>query len=205
MINGENKTTHFKHGYPIPAYLVAIAVSNYAVYSHTVLNDGNPFKIVNYIYPENLSVVQAATPITVDIMNLYSDLFGEYPYANEKYGHAQFGWSGGMEHTTVSFMGSFSRSLIAHELGHQWFGNKVTCGSWKDIWLNEGFATYMSGLVIENLDGNEPFRNWKQKTVSSITRSNDGAVYMTDADTLNVNWIFNQRLSYDKAAMVIHM
>ncbi|MEO8933973.1 MAG: M1 family metallopeptidase, partial [Xanthomarina sp.] len=182
-INGAYKTTHFKHQYPIPAYLVGVAVTNYAVYSHTVANNGNPFEIVNYVYPENLASAQASTAVTVDIMNLFSDLFIEYPYANEKYGHAQFGWGGGMEHTTVSFMGSFGRNLIAHELAHQWFGNKVTVGSWKDIWLSEGFATYLSGLVVENLDGNTSFRNWKQSLNSSITSQNGGAVFLTDADT----------------------
>ena len=200
-----SKTTHFKHQYPIPAYLIAIAVTNYETYSHQVSYNENNFPIVNYVYPESLTSAKRSTVITVDIMEHFIDLFGDYPYKNEKYGHAQFGWGGGMEHTTVSFMGNFDRGLIAHELAHQWFGDKVTCGSWKDIWLNEGFATYLSGLTIEHLDGDAAFKNWRNSTINSVTSSTSGAVYLSDVDTTSVSRIFNSRLTYNKGAMVLHM
>lgn len=205
VVNGLHKTTRFKHRYPIPAYLIAIAITNYSIYTEEVPNNGNPFDIVNYVYPESLGAAQAGTPITLDIMNFFIDKFEPYPYADEKYGHAQFGFNGGMEHTTISFMGNFSRELITHELAHQWFGNKVTCGSWQDIWLNEGFATYLYGLVIEEFDGNTAFNNWKQQRNNFITSQPNGSVYIQPQDTVNVARIFSSRLSYNKGAMVLHM
>jgi hypothetical protein len=98
-----------------------------------------------------------------------------------------------------------SRSLIAHELGHQWFGNKITCGTWKDIWLNEGLTEYSAGIVVEELDGDAAFVTWKSGKISNITSSTTGAVYLTDAEALDVNRIFSSRLSYNKGSMVTHM
>jgi aminopeptidase N len=188
VVSGANKTTRFSHNYPIPAYLIAIAVTNYQVYNQTA-GLTTPFPIVNYIYPENYDTAVADLSQTPAIMNLFETLFEPYPFRNEKYGHAQFSWGGGMEHTTVSFMQNFSRGLIAHELGHQWFGNKVTCGTWKDIWLNEGFATYLAALVIENLDGVDSFITEKDGMINFITSSPTGNVYLTDAQATNVNRI----------------
>ncbi|WP_396192952.1 M1 family aminopeptidase [Flavobacterium sp.] len=206
VVNGSNKTTHFHHNYPIPAYLVAIAVTNYSIFNQTAGTAPNDFPVVNYIYPETLTpAVQTQLAQTPLIMNLFETLFEVYPFHNEKYGHAQFGWGGGMEHTTVSFMQNFSRGLIAHELAHQWFGNKITCGTWKDIWLNEGFATYLSSLVIENFDGNAAFIANKNSIINNITSQPNGAVYLTDTEATNVGRIFSSRLSYNKGAMVLNM
>ena len=102
-------------------------------------------------------------------------------------------------------MDGFSRGLIAHEMAHQWFGDKVTCGTWNDIWLNEGFATYLATLVIENFDGLAAFVAEKQSMIDYITSSPNGNVYLTDVQATNVNRIFNSRLSYDKGAMVLEM
>ena len=200
-ITGSNKTTHWKHKYPIPAYLIAIAVTDYSVYNDHV--DNGNFDVVNYVYPETLQSTKAATAITPSIIDLFGELFEIYPYASEKYGHAEFGWGGGMEHTTMTFMGGWNRGLIAHELAHQWFGNKITCGSWGDIWLNEGFATYLDALVIENFDGETSFKNWRSNRVNYITSQPSGSVFVSD--TTSVNRIFDGRLSYNKGAMVLHM
>lgn len=199
-------TTHFQHNYPIPAYLIAIAVTNYQIFTQTAGTAPNTFPVVNYIYPEMYDFITTQQlPLTVQMIDLFEELFETYPYHEEKYGHAQCSLGGGMEHATVSFMGGFNRELVAHELAHQWFGDKVTCGSWKDIWLNEGFATYLSGLVVEDFDGEAAFTNWKGGRIGNITSQPGGAVYLTDTDTTNVGRIFSGRLSYNKGAMVVHM
>ena len=204
-LNGTSKTTHFRHNYPIPAYLVAIAVTNYVILEDEAGTAPNTFPIINYIYPESVNFVENQLQVTVPIMDLYESHFQTYPYSTEKYGHAQFGWGGGMEHTTVSFMGGFSRELIAHEMAHQWFGDKVTCGTWQDIWLNEGFAVYLTGLVIEDQDGASAYKDYKESEIDFITYYPGGALYLTPAEAQNSDRIFSSRLTYSKGGMVVNM
>ncbi len=202
-VNGKH-VHHWKHRYPIASYLIALAVTNYAAYSHFLpLENGDTIEILNYVYPETLTQSKTETESSLDIMALFNELFGTYPFADEKYGHAQFGWGGGMEHQTMSFMGGFSFGLQAHEMAHQWFGDKVTCGSWTEIWLNEGFATYLTGLTYERLSPDLYWPLWKKSTSNSATSQPGGSVFVDD--TTSVNRIFSGRLSYNKGSYLLHM
>jgi len=202
VTNGINKTTTYKHRYPIATYLVAIAVTNYQVSTDTVQLKSQPLLYKGYYYPESFVDFKNYESYSKEFLLLFSNLFIEYPFVKEKYAQTQFSWGGGMEHQTNSFMGSRSPNLQSHELMHQWFGNLVTCGSWSDIWLNEGFATYGTALTLEY---NYPsfHRDYLSGMQKSIFSATSGSVYV--ADTLNVSRLFSSRLTYNKGAYVVHM
>jgi aminopeptidase N len=197
-----NVQHHWRHRHPIAYYLVAFAVTNYTAYSDFVPLASGTVEVLNYVYPEDIAQAQGSTQHIVEQMQLFSDLFGEYPFADEKYGHAQFSWGGGMEHQTMTFMGGFNYELMSHELAHQWFGDLVTCGSWEDLWLNEGWASYMSGLCYEFL-APEYWLPFKRGRRDYITSQPGGSVLVTD--TMDIGRLFDGRLTYAKGAFVLHM
>lgn len=200
-VSDTTRAFHWQHRYPIANYLIAIAVTNYVSFTQKIpLRNGDTLDCLNYAYPESLNTWQRDAPFVVSTMRLFDSLFGAYPFKREKYGHAQWNWGGGMEHQTMSFMSDIGWGLTAHELAHQWFGDKVTCGSFQDIFLNEGFATYLTGLSYEFV--NTAFwRNWRTTTQSSALQRS-GSVFVPD--TTSVNRIFSGALSYNKGAYILH-
>ncbi|HSI91401.1 MAG TPA: M1 family aminopeptidase [Adhaeribacter sp.] len=197
----------WKSQYPIAYYLISVAVSNYIDYTIFANPAGapNPIPIQNYIYsnPATLTSFQNDINDTAPMLVTFSDLFGLYPFHKEKYGHSMAPLSGGMEHQTMTTQGFFEFTLTAHELGHQWFGDHVTCGSWQDIWLNEGFASYCEYIALQNLRPAQA-RNWMNNTHNPVLNMGGGSVYVPAADSMNVNRIFSGTLSYNKGAAVLH-
>lgn len=202
-----NGTTRYewKNRHMIDYYLISVAVAKYVEYNVYANPVGAtaPILIQNFIYdnPATLPNFQADIDETVDFLELFSDLFGLYPFADEKYGHCMAPLSGGMEHQTMTTQGFFEKSLTSHELAHQWFGDNVTCASWTDIWVNEGFAAYSEYLMKEALYPAETTQHLID-IHDNIMSQPDGAVWVLDS--LNESRIFDGRLTYDKGAAIVH-
>ena len=203
VLAGGKRTTYWKHRYPIATYLIAIAATNYTIIKDSIQVGNKWLPLMEHAYPERISEFKNAASITKRTMQLLHNTFTPYPFINERYGHTQFGFSGGMEHQTNSFMVNMNETLIVHELAHQWFGNKITCGSWKDIWLNEGFAIFCTNYNTEKFYSENALLNLYGSQINFITSNKKGTVYVDD--TSSVSRIFDSRLTYTKGGWVLQM
>ncbi len=199
-VSGSQKTWYWHESYPIATYLVSVAIHPYVVFSDWYhYGPTDSMEIRNYAFANHLSTVQNESAPTADMITHFSDIYGQYPFVNEKYGHAEFLWGGAMEHQTMTSMGFWNESVVAHELAHQWFGDMITCNTFNHIWLNEGFATYSEALWDEFQYGRSTFK----KTMKSTRYFGAGTVYVSDLT--DWNRIFDSNLSYNKASWVLHM
>lgn len=205
VINNQNgtKTYIWKNSYPISVYLISVAVSDYYeyknYYKYSIIDS---LEIVHYIYPEMFSGLKEQLDKTPGMIDLFSKKFGDYPFIREKYGHVQANISGAMEHQTLTTIGVFTEGIIAHELAHQWFGDKITCRNWHHIWLNEGFATYSEGIYIESIYGRQSYKDFINSKMFDA-RQAKGTLYVQNINLLSE--IFNGYRSYSKGATVLHM
>ena len=200
---------NWKSRYAIDYYLISLAVAEYIDYSIYAHPQGasDSLLIQNYVYnnPQCLPNFKTEIDGTINMIELFSDKYSMYPFMNEKYGHAMAPFGGGMEHQTMTTLGWFDFGLIAHELGHMWFGDNVTCATWQDIWINEGFASYTEYLAEEFIHTQLDADNWMQNAHSVAKGSPNGSIYIPFADATNESRIFSHQLSYKKGAAIIHM
>ncbi|MCE6987549.1 M1 family aminopeptidase [Dyadobacter sp. CY323] len=194
--------THWKHRYAIASYLVCMAVSNYVTLNDLVVIGPDNVAMQTFCYPENQASFATGAQTAMAGLTFFSNLFGSYPFKKEKYGHIQFGWSGGMEHQTGSFMVNTSEMLVAHELAHQWFGDKITCGNWEDVWLNEGFASHLANMYLENKYP-ATIKTRRTTEINSITSLPGGSVRVDNVN--DENRIFSNRLSYLKGSHLLYL
>lgn len=215
VVSGLHRIMTYKSSNPIASYLVAVGVAKYTVYNRTPVNiSGTNVPIVYYVYSGRTPTTTQLSTMDYcrDQMMAFSNKFGDYPFKNEKYGMYEFGWGGGMEHQTFSAMGWTSMinwSVIAHELAHQWFGDKVTFATWNHLWLAEGFAKYSEVLAAELVTsmGKDPVTHRSAIKTTALATSTT-PIYLSAASIQNSNTLWtttNDNALYQRGAMVVSM
>jgi aminopeptidase N len=199
---GEKNTYHWRHCYPIVPYYVMVAISNYRVFQEVYTGPGaESFPLIYHVFDEHYDDARDGVARLPEAMTLFSEYFGAYPFAGERYGMTQLGFYGGIENQTNTIIGQMSPAWLwvaVHELAHMWFGDMITCHSWHHGWLNEGFATYCEALWEEYNGGQQAYINH----LRSVKYLEGGTLFLqNDTDPFG---IFIS-IIYDKGAWVLHM
>lgn len=202
---------------PVATYLIVMTGKvNYnldLVWWHKLSNPADSIPIRFYWNTgENTSNLNYIKSIIGPMTTYYSQKYGEHPF--EKNGFcttisgAGFQW-GGMENQTLTTLcpNCWNEGYVAHEFAHQWFGDMVTCATWADIFINEGFATFNEAVWKEYTGGYTAYKQQINSFASSYLSSNPGwAIYnpqwLTNPD---INSLFNYAITYCKGACVLHM
>lgn len=199
---------------PISTYIMVLTGSNNynldIVYWDRPSDPNNPLPIRFYYNDgENPKAIENKV---LKMADHFSEHFGEHPF--EKDGFAtlndQFLW-GGMENQSLTSLCTNCwgyQSLIVHEFAHQWFGDMISPGTWADLWLNEGFATWSEAFFVEFEEGYSAYKRNIQSEATKYLDGNPGWKIYNESwihNTPNSNTLFNYSITYAKSACVVHL
>jgi len=193
------KKFKWKHRYPIVPYYVMVAISNYDSFQQEFVGDNYSFPIDYYVFESHWDEAQLGVELIPDAIGFFTDIFGAYPFKDEKYGMTQLGYYGAIENQTNTITNNMSQGwffVSVHELAHMWFADMITCDTWHHGWLNEGFASYAEALYSEY-----KYDNYHDY-MSNFLYYGNGTVYMEDVS--NPFDVFKP-IIYNKGAYVLHM
>lgn len=212
-----SQTFHYIIDVPHSTYLTSFVVGDFT----RIMDSHGPVPLAFYAYKDRENVARIAFSKTKDVMAVYESLTGvSYPY--KKYDQVMvsgFQEFDGMENITATTLADSEilfadyafglplvEDLVSHELAHSWFGNLVTCRNWSELWLNEGFATYMEAASRERLYGRESYiRKLKEDRDEYIADDGMKKHHALQNRSARVDSSLFDVTTYQKGGVVLHM
>ncbi|MDA0683174.1 MAG: M1 family metallopeptidase [Bacteroidetes bacterium] len=207
------RTYHSHLSNPINVYNVALNIASYRIIEGSLKSvAGDTFPIQFFVLPEDYEKGVVLFEEIKDHLRFYEDILGPYPFRADKYGVAQTPHLG-MEHQTIIAYGAgFSNTAMTrgndlgfdalhhHELAHEWWGNLVTNADWSDMWLHEGFGSYMQPLYRERLSGVDSYKEAMMQQRRGIANRKA----LSPDSTLSSQEIYAGHDIYSKGSWLLH-
>jgi hypothetical protein len=219
----KSRTFTFINRYPITTYLVSVCVARFnRYYRGTIPIGGFNVPVVYYLFPgkSNYAPILAAMDKATELVTAFGTKYGDYGFIDKAKGgkhgfYEGLGAFGGEEHQTFSGISSnslTSTSLLAHELAHQWFGDKVSFSTFNDLWLAEGFAEYSPAYAAELVSGMGYTALSQRQSFQTNAISETVSAYIPNASIVSSDKIWGnttgsgyQNTVYYRGAMVVSM
>ena len=207
--NGDGThTVHYNMPQEIATYQISFAAGNYVEYTDTYNGIEHDIPITVYVKPSQINSVPGTFVHVKDIANFYETCFGPYPFNRIGYVITSVGC---MEHvdnigiTSGVLTGNTSQEeYVAHEMSHMWFGNKVTCATAEDMWLNEGFAQFCGLFYRSAVYGENDFQQAMKTKINNIMNWCMNENNWIPLNNMSQTMTYDSQAVYNRGAVIVN-
>ena len=207
--NGDGtKTVHYNVPQEIATYHISFVAGDYVEWTDTYTGMERDIPITVYVKPNQAGLVQGTFVNVKDIANFFENNFGPYPFNRIGYSITSVGC---MEHidnigiTSGVLTGNTSQEeYVAHEMSHMWFGNKVTCATAEQMWLNEGFAQFCGVFYRSGIYGESDFQQAMNTKINSITKWCKNESNWIPLNNVPQTMTYDNNAVYNRGAVVVN-